>query len=421
MLPTTMSVDLPRIAAGLLFGLLTVAASGTLVKNVQAGDLQSTARLTISGAYETNPEQRRSNDRHVAERQLSPVWFGTWDEETYGLDFDFGATFVRTSDETITPDSVRYDTSVGGDIDFDLVRLSGSLDYTRRAFDNTEFNDNELTTDADAASVSDEQTVDDAKVSSRLEYDMSDRTLLFVEDTYRIVSFTGGESTDFTNGTVAAGVTHELSSTLTLTPQLEVRRFEPADNAPTNLVEASLGVNQLLSDISEYNVTIGLLRASSENSITFDASYSHAFEEFILQLTGNRQVSPSDDGNLRESTSIGFDVSHDFSETTRAVFDGVWRTNDDLEARRFGLRVSHDFNDKVALGIDLNVIQSISDNVAGETKTMQYRADPFLNWTLSENLNTRLSYREFWEDEDGLGSVNTRRVTLAVTYTRPFN
>ncbi|WP_425405334.1 hypothetical protein [Hwanghaeella sp.] len=399
----------------------TIATFGALSHGANAADFTSTGRLSIQGSYETNPELRRSNKTHVAERQLSPGWVGEWDGETYGLDFDLGATFVRTSDETITPDSLRYDTTVAGDVDLDRVRLSGSLDYSLSAFDNTEFNDNELTTDADSASVSNDVQVDDVSLTTRFEYDWSDRMSLFLEDSFRAVSFSGGNSTDFTNTTVATGVSYDWSDVITITPRVEYRKFEPADTEPTNVIETSMGINHQLNDTSTYNLTVGMLRTGSERKVTFDASYEKTFEEYVLRLTGNRDVTPSDDGELRESRSLGFDIAHALSATTRAGIDGLWRENDDLEARRLGFNMSHDVSPDVVLGFTVNVVQSISENLAGTTKEMQYRADPFLNWTFAENLNARFSYRELWEDTDNQGSVNTRRATVAVTYTHPFN
>ena len=413
-----MNLRFSHVAAGILY---VCVAGVAFVRTGHAADFTSTARVSTQGSYETNPELAQSNKTHVAEKQLAPGWSGALDGETYGLDFDLGATFVRSSDETITPDSLRYDTTIAGDVDFDLTRLSGSIDYFRRAFDNTEFNDNELVTDADTASVSNNVTVDDITLSSRLEHDWSDRTTLFLEDSLRSVAFTGGDSTDFTNSTVAVGGNYAWSGKLTLTPEIQVRRFEPVDVAPTNVVEANMGVNYQASDTSLYNVTVGMLKTSEQNSVTFDATYEKTFETFVFQLTGNREVSPSDNGELRDSKSVGVDISHDVSDYTRIGLVGLWRSNEALEARRWGFNMSHDFSADVVLGLNLDVVQSITGSAAGETTTMQYRADPFVNWTVVENLNARLSYRELWQDADNSGSVNTRRVTLAVTYTHPFN
>ena len=416
-----MNLRFSHVAACILVGQVACSMDGPFLRESRAADFTSTARVSTQVSYENNPQLLAENQSHIAEKQISPGWSGALDGETYGIDFDLGMTLVRTSDETITPDSSRYDTTVAGDLDYDRLRLSGSADYFRRAFDNTEFNDNELTTDADTASVSNDVTVDDATLSARLDYDWSDRTSVFVEDTHRIVAFSGGDSTDFTNTTVSTGANYEWNESLTVTPVLELRRFEPADIAPTNVVEASMGVNYQPSDTSLYNVTVGMLKTSEQQAVTLDATYEKTFETFVLQVTGKRNVAPSDNGELRDSKSVGVDLSHDFSEYTRAGVDALWRSNDDLEARRWGFNMSHDFSADIVLGFNLNVVQSITDSATGEATTMQYRADPFVNWTVVENLNARLSYRELWQDAENSEAVNTRRVTLAVTYTHPFN
>lgn len=392
-----------------------------LAMDGRAAEMTSTGRLTVQGSYETNPALLRRNERHVAEKQLSPNLVGELLGETYGIDFDLGMSMVRTSDETVTPDSLRYDTIVSGNVDAELFRLSGSVDYSRQAFDNTEFNDNELTTDAGTATVSDDETVDDVTLTSRIERDWSERSTVFLQDSYRVVSFTGGDSTDFTNAAISSGVDYEWSETLTVTPGFEVRRFDPADNAPINIVEGSLGLNQQFDETTSYEVTIGMLRASGDAKVTFDASFEKVFQEYVLLLNGNRQLSPDDEGDLQDRRTFGIDVSRELSERTRAGVDAVWSKNEDLDSRRLGFNISHDVNPDVLIGFSMDAVQSISENAVGDTKTMQYRADPFVNWIVAENLSARLSYRELWEDTDALGSVNTRRVTLAVTYTQPFN
>ena len=164
-----------------------------------------------------------------------------------------------------------------------------------------------------------------------------------------------------------------------------------------------------------------MLRTSEESSITFDAAYERTFQDFLLQITGSRDVSPSDNGELRDSKSFVVNINRDFSEYTRGGVTALWRSNDDVEARRWGFNMSHDFSADIVLGLNMDVVETTTDNAAGDSTTMQYRADPFVNWTVVENLNARLSYRELWQDADNSGTVNTRRVTLGVTYTHPFN
>ena len=402
-------------------GQIAFFAGALLAMDGRAAELSSTGRLTVQGSYETNPELLRRNERHVAEKQLSPGLVGELLGETYGIDFDLGMSMVRTSDETVTPDSLRYDTTVGGRVDAELFRLTGSVDYSKQAFDNTEFNDDELTTDAGSASVSNNETVDDITLTSRLEHDWSERSTVFLEDAYRVVSFTGGNSTDFTNVSLSSGVVYQWSETLAVTPGFEVRRFDPADNAPTDIVEGSLGFEQQLNDTTAYDVTIGMLKTGDEAQVTFDATFEKLFQDYFLQLNGNRQLSPNDEGELQDRRTFGLDISRELSDRTRAGIDAIWTKSEDLDSRRLGFNISHDVNQDVLIGFSMDAVQSISENAVGDTKTMQYRADPFVNWIVAENLSARLSYRELWEDTDALGSVNTRRVTLAVTYTKTLN
>ncbi|RVU34099.1 hypothetical protein EOI86_23575 [Hwanghaeella grinnelliae] len=392
-------------------------ASAAGVSPVHAYDLNSTARVTASGSYETNPNLVQSNQRHLFEKRLAPGWSGVLDGETYGLAADFGTSFVRTSDETISPDSLRYDTSLAGNLDFERARTSGGFDYSRRAFNNTEFNDNELTTDETDASVSNAVTVDDASLATRFEYDATELLQVFVDNNYRLVSFTGGNSTSFTSNTVTLGSRYEMSDYLSISPEFEYRIFEPDDSDSQNTYEARLRGNYQASDVTQYNVAIGMIRTKQETNVSLDATYIQQLDDVLLQVTASRSLSPSDDGELRDSKRLSAQVSKPLSDVTTIGADAQFRLNDEVEARRGGFNLTHELSDALVVGFNLNVIETIPDN---GSSTMQYRADPFLNWLVHENVNARVSYRELWQETGSSGSVNTRRISLAVTYTHPF-
>ena len=386
-----------------------------------AGDWRTTVGLTQQTIYETNPELGQNGRRSNTLNELSPSVLSAYETETYALDLNLSGTMVRSRNQLVTGDTTRLDLNASNDFDFDTVRVFNNAALSRNAVENTEFNDDELTTDAAAASVTNDETVEDMTISSRLEWDLSDRVTLFGTHELRDVRFDGGNSDNFTNNEISVGGTVLVNDRFDIGPSIGFSRFEPDDDDRTRLLRADLTGTYQISDNALTTIAVGVQDFESSRDISVNASYQHSFDKTVLTFGLTRDVSPGDASALESSDTATVGVSYSFSENTQANLDAQYRETETVEAQQAGLSLVHIFNEDVTVGIDLDWTETTDIGGAVETVTDQYRADPFVAWQINEDINARLSYRELQERETDLETVRSRRVTFSISYSKQYD
>lgn len=391
--------------------------------SASAGDWRTTTSVSQTTSYENNPELGQNGRQSNTLREFSPSILSSYESETYGLDLDLSGTLVRSRNSAVTGDSTRLDLNVANDLDFDRIRLFSDLALTRRAVESSEFNDGELTTDAANATVSNDQEVEEMSLSSRGEWDTSDLVSVFATHNFRNVRFDGGGGDDFVNNDLSLGASWPLSDRLDLTPSLGFTRFEPSNEGSdtTNLMRADLRANYLYDDRTLASVSFGVLDFEDTRDYSLDAQLQRSFEKSSFTLGLSRTVSPGDESELEVSDSASLGLSYTFSDLTSANFDAQYRENEDIESQQAGISLVHVYSDKVSFGINFDWIESTDVSNINETETVQYRADPFVTWTLSEDLNARLSYRELQERETDRETVRSRRVSFTISYSKQYD
>ena len=387
----------------------------------QAGDWRTTFGLSQQTSYESNPELGQGSRRSNTLNELTPSVLGAYETDTYSLDLDLSGTLVRSRNQTVTGDATRLDLNASNDFDFDRVRFFNDAVLSRDSVENTEFNDNELTTDAASASVTNDETVEELTLSSRLEWDFTDRVILFGTHQRRDVRFDGGTGDSFVNNEFSAGGTVLVNDRLQLGPSVGFSRFEPDDEDRTRLLRADLNGSYQINDNALASVSVGILDFESQQDIGLNASYQHSFEKTILTLGLSREVSPGDNSALETSDTATLGVSYEISDRTQASFDAQYRETETVEAQQAGLSLVHIFSDDVSVGIDLDWTETTDVDSAVESVTDQYRADPFVAWQINEDINARLSYRELQERQTDLETVRSRRVTFSISYSKQYD
>jgi len=402
--------------------LLTASCIAAFPASTQAGDWRTTASVSHTTTYDNNPQLEQDGRQSNTLREVSPSILSAYESETYGLDLDLSGTMVRSRNKTVTGDSTRLELNAANDLDFDRLRLFADVSLTRRANEATEFNDNELTTDASNASVSNDDEVEEMTLSSRGEWDLSELVTLFGTHEYRDVQFSG-EGDSFVNNEYALGASWILSERMDLSPSIGFTRLEPENEQEdnSNLLRADLSANYLYNDKTLATITVGILDFEDERDFSLDAQFQRSFEKSTLSLGLSRDVSPGDESELEVSDSATLGVSYDFSDLTRANVDAQFRENEDTESQRAGFSLVHTYSDKISFGIDLDWIESTDLSDVSEPETTQYRADPFVNWTINEDINARLSYRELQERETDQETVRSRRVSFTIRYSKQYD
>ena len=386
-----------------------------------AGDWLTTFGVTHQTTYENNPQLGQNGRQSNTLNEVSPSVLSAYESETYALDLDLSGTLVRSRNKQVTGDTTRLNLNASNDFDFDTIRVFSAAALSRSAAENTEFNNNELTTDAASASVTNDEVVEEMSLSSRIEWDISDRTFLFGTHERRETRFDGGDSDSFVNNEFTTGATVFVNDRFDIGPTLAYTRFEPDEGSGTTLIRADLVGNYQFSDNALTSISAGILDFENERDLSLDAEYQHRIEKATLTFGLSRSVSPGNNSQLDSSDSATFGLSYSFSGETEANLDAQYRETDEVEAQQLGLSLLHIFSDKVSVGIDLDWTETTDIGGDAESVTDEYRADPFLAWQINEDVNARLSYRELQRRETDQETVRSRRVTFSISYSKQYD
>ncbi|MEM1344851.1 MAG: hypothetical protein AAGI34_09765 [Pseudomonadota bacterium] len=222
---------------------------------------------------------------------------------------------------------------------------------------------------------------------------------------------TGERSTSFN-----AGVTGRLSGQFT----------------PRIAYGSSLGLRY--TDVDEQNVVAGAVVTDNQTSLGVTGALNATFLDPLwnVDVALTQNIAPSDDGQLRNVTS--FDLRYDQSIDPRSRFalsagyslqnslgDGdPGDDEDDRGIARFGARYSQSLTRDLDLSVTgtYSFENDIGGSAADDGLTQQFLFGTQLNYRLSQNWTTTLSYSFRAEDgDDGFAASNRIGVVLRRSFT----
>ena len=369
--------------AGWGLRLVLIPGLALIPQAASSGEWSSVFALSTTTSYEDNPTLAVDDETDNGQLLLRPSLTNRYEGGRYRIDLDANATLVRSTDQSVEEDTVRYGFDAGGEYDRDTGTISVALSLNLDSVQNTEFDDTGLLAD------SSDVTRTDSSLKLSLDQELNDKWRLNFSDDLEMVSFSGGNFTDSTNNSARLDLSYEYGDTLTLKPGIGYDRFDPEGGKPSNTYRLNMGGDYALSDISSVGLTLGGLLTDGELGWSAATDYNRAFENFSINADASRDVSPSSAGVLRESTSLGFGLTYRYSETTSAGFASSWRS-------------------------------STVNNASNAGDTIQVELSPWVNWELSEDWSARLTYRGRMQKQPSAGTARSNSISIVFNYSLPI-
>lgn len=367
------------------WGLCLILIPGFILipETASGGEWTSVFAASLTTSYEDNPTLSIEDETPNGQLVFNPTLTTLYEEDRYRINVATRVSLVRSADQTVEQDTIRYGSDVDGEYDFETAVVSAAFSLNLDPVRDTEFDDT-----GQLANVSD-VTRTASSLSFGFSQELNDEWRFNVDESFNMVSFSGGDFTDSTNNRFRISFGHDYSDLLTIAPSIGYDRFEPEGGKPSNTYRVNLGGDYALSDVSNAGLTIGGLLTDGGLGLSATAAYDREFEHITILAEATRDVIPSSAGVLRESTRLSSNLTYQYSEMTGAGISTSWRTS------------------------------SVSGS-ASSGDTVQMSFSPFINWVLSEDWGVRLTYRERRQQQASAGTARSRTISIVFNYTLPI-
>lgn len=348
-----------------------------------SGEWASVYAISMTTSYEDNPNLSVDDETPNGELLLNPTFTTSYEEERYRINFASNVTLVRSTDQTVQENTIRYGSNIDGAYDLETGVITASSSLNLESVQSTQFDDTGQFAN----------TSDVTRTSSSLQLGfgrvLNDLWSINFNDSFSMTSFSGGNFIDSTNNSFSVSMGHEYSDVLTITPSIGYDRFNPEGSKPSNTYRLNLGGDYALSDVSGAGLTVGWRLTDGELGFTATANYDREFEKITFSTQANRDVIPSSSGVLRESTGITANVTYQYSEMTTTGLSASYRTSTESGAINSG-------------------------------DTVQTEFSPFISWVINEEWSARLTFRERQQEQSQGGTASSSFVSVVFNYTLPI-
>jgi len=350
---------------------------------VQAGQWTSDLGATLTTTYDDNPTLSENDKTENGKLEFTPTLSGQYEEDRYRLNLSGSVVETRSNDQEVEEDDTRFNAEAGGEYLSENSTLGVELSYSLDSVQNTQFDDTGLL--ENTADV----TQTDASVGLNFDLDLSDRWDIVFSNVFETSEFSGGDFTEFKDNAFNIALNNEFSDQISLNTSFEYAIFDPNDDSVTNTFELDFGGRYELSEDSSLFLTVGATHSGGALGWSLDSGYERQFEKGGFEISALREINPSADGQLRESSEISMNVNYQISESLEAELSARFRRSSEAGNENSGDRD-------------------------------QIEISPSISWTLTEELSARLSLRERQQREDESGLVRSRSAILTIDYNLPL-
>ena len=151
-----------------------------------SGEWTSQFGSSLALSYEDNPTLSLDEETPNGQFLTTPTLTTRYEEERYRINISANASLVRSTDETVEEDTIRYGSDVDGEYDLEMGVISAAFSVDLESIQNTEFDDTGLL--ADSADV----TSTKSKLTLGFSQELNDTWQLNLDESFDMQSFSGG-------------------------------------------------------------------------------------------------------------------------------------------------------------------------------------------------------------------------------------
>ena len=305
--------------------LIGVSTIGLLAsQNVYGAESDVEIGLTGEGSYDDNRFLSTTNKQAVYIFRINPSVNLIIEDEGAVSTFTATSSYALSSDQLIQQDRFTYGARYVGNYQFEYNTLSLGAGYNRQSLFDTEFDDTGVfNTDA---------VLDRGDASIGLQFNLNENWNLRLADNFQVMNYSTAVFDDFWSNSATIGIDVVVNEKTSLVQNFSYLRYQ-LDNPlvqPLNSYSYLAGISHDLSENTSITITGGASRFNGSYRWSAIAEITHELENNQFSLRAARELMPSGLGGLRQSESISFDTSYNYSESTNIGLTASWRRSKDL-------------------------------------------------------------------------------------------
>jgi hypothetical protein len=232
---------------------------------------------------------------------------------------------LRTRYRTFSDSSIDDETSYN--LSLSTSRTGERLySYLRTAFDSASTTETEV----EDTGVNKDGTRDTITISPGVGYQLDERNTVAADLSYRDVSYHTVSLTEYTNTSLSLSWIYQFDEARSITTSYVYTVYDPDDpedpddDGTTDINSVNLGYNFSTSEVTAYNITLGVSDVDEPQGSTTNGTGSFSVghetdERNIFTLALSRSYEGSGEGDVREEDRMNLQWDHALSDRSQAI------------------------------------------------------------------------------------------------------
>lgn len=300
-----------------LFSLLTSQGALGAESSVDFG-------LAAEGVYDDNRFLRITDKQSVYILNIRPSVSLTLEDEGMTTTFSARGAYALSSDQAVQRDRFTYGAGVLGTYQYEYSALTFGADYDRDDIANTEFEDTGIFVNNGVR--------DRAGANFGYQVQLNEAWSVRISDNFQLNDYSTMNFNNYWSNTAGLGLDVTINDKTSLVQNFSYLRYEPELDllTPLNSYSYLAGISHDLSEETKVTVTGGASYVDGSYRWSAIAEINHTLENNQLSLRAAREIQPSGLGGIRQTESVAFNTTYNYSEATNVGLTASWRRSKSL-------------------------------------------------------------------------------------------
>ncbi|MCP5380897.1 MAG: hypothetical protein H6912_00880 [Kordiimonadaceae bacterium] len=290
-----------------------------------AAETDATFGLSAEGSYDDNRYLSNTNKQSVYILNIRPTVGLTIENEGSQTTFTAYGAYALSSDQAVQKDRFNFGAGVSGVYEYEYSTLTLGGGFDRQSVFETEFLDTGIYAGNNGWR-------DRGNASFGLKTSLNETWSLRLSDSFQILDYSTINYNNYWSNVVGLGVDVALNERTSLVQNFSYLRYEPDNIFMTSLNSYSYlaGLSYELDENTLVTVTGGATYLSGDYRWSAIFELSHQLENNLFSVRGARELLPSGLGGVRQSDSVEFDSTYNYSESVNMGISASWRRSKEL-------------------------------------------------------------------------------------------
>lgn len=300
-----------------LFSLLTAQGALGAESSVDFG-------LSAEGVYDDNRFLRTTDKQGVYILNLRPTASLTLEDEGMTTTFTARSAYAISSDQAVQRDRFTYGAGVFGTYQYEYSALTFGADYDRDDIANTEFEDTGIFVNNGVR--------DRASANLGYQFQLNEAWSVRISDNFQFIDYSTMNFNNYWSNTAGLGLDVAINDKTSLVQNFSYLHYKPELDliSPLNSYSYLAGISHDLSEDTSVTITGGASYVDGSYRWNAVAEINHTLENNQLSLRAARELQPSGLGGIRQTESVAFNTTYNYSEAANVGLTASWRRSKSL-------------------------------------------------------------------------------------------